>query len=238
VNKLILISIFVFSVGCAQRIKVPINRMISPEAIGGGVDLKYEQLGFSDARLDFSNGETDNPLLMGSVSNRSLYMGFGVSENADFFVKVPQESSSLVGLKVQLAGAPSKARAEGHQLAFTVAVGAERDTFKGQFNIKLKSDVKDYSLIYGYRLNPMVLMYSSFSLGQYSFKGDIDDPNGLLLNDSISYRANNIIGAQGGVELGGDSFALQAEFGVQKLKWSDTPEKTLYFTAIALRTTF
>lgn len=212
--------------------------MISPEVIGVGVDLKYEQIGFSDARLDFSNGNTDNPLLMGAVSNRSLYMGFGVSENTDFFVKVPQESSSLVGVKVQLAGKPSKARTNGSQLAFTVAIGAERDTFKGQFNIKLKSDVKDYSLIYGYRFNPMVLVYSSLSLGQYSFRGDINDPNNLLSSDSISYRANNIIGAQGGIELGGESFAIQAEFGVQKLKWSNTPEKTTYFTGVALRSTF
>jgi hypothetical protein len=38
--------------------------MMTPEVIGTGVDLEYEQIGFSEGKLDFSNSETDNALLI------------------------------------------------------------------------------------------------------------------------------------------------------------------------------
>lgn len=237
--KIICIYIFLLiMVGCAQRVKVPINRFISPEAIGYGVDLEYQQAGFSEGKLDFSDDKTDNALIMGSVSNRALYMGLGLSPTVDVFIKVPQESSSLLGLKVQLIGNPSKARSSGHLLAFTIAMGAERDSFEGQFKIKLKSDVEDYSVIYGYRLNELVLFYSSLSLSNYDFSGTIEDSSGTLDSDSLSYRSNNTLGFQLGTELGGPKFAIKGEFGVQEISWTNTDKKLFYFSGIALRTTF
>lgn len=225
-------------VSCSQRIKVPINRVISPEVIGHGVDLEYEQIGFSEGKLDFSNGETDNALLMGAVSNRALYMALGIAPNTDIFVKVPQESSSLLGLKVQVYGSPSKARSTGSIVAFTIAMGAERDTFEGQFKINLKSDVKDYSIIYGYRSSPLVMFYSSMSLSHYSFEGDIIGASAVLNSDEINYEAQNILGGQLGFELGGESFSIKGEVAAQKIKWTNSEEKLLYFTGLALRTTF
>jgi len=234
-----LFLVFIFTiVGCSQRIKVPINRMMTPEVIGKGVDLEYEQIGFSEGKLDFSNSETDNALLMGTASNRSLYMGFGIADNTDIFIKVPQESSSLLGIKVQVIGTPSKARSVGNQLAFTIAMGSERDTFEGQYNINLKSDVKDYSLIYGYRTHSMTLIYASFSLSHYSFKGNIEGASAVLNSDEVNYNAQNILGGQLGIELGGPSFALKAEISAQKIKWSNTEEQLLYFSGLALRSTF
>jgi hypothetical protein len=235
----LLIFIFIFTIiGCSQRIKVPINRMITPEVIGHGVDLEYDQIGFSEGKLDFSNSETDNPLLMGAVSNRSLYMALGIAPNADIFVKVPQESSSLLGIKVQIIGLPSKQRATGSQLAFTIAMGSERDTFEGQYKINLKSDVKDYSLIYGYRTGTMSLIYASVSVSHYDFEGSIEGASAVLTSDEINYGAKNIMGGQLGLELGGSSFALKAEVSAQKIKWTNTEEKLLYFTGLALRSTF
>jgi len=234
-----IILVFIFSIiGCSQRIKVPINRMMTPEVIGKGIDLEYEQIGFSEGRLDFTNSETDNALLMGGASNRSLYMALGIADNTDIFIKVPQESSSLLGIKVQIIGTPSKVRSVGNQLAFTIAMGSERDTFEGQYNINLKSDVKDYSLIYGYRANELALVYASFSISHYSFEGNIKGASAVLNSDEIDYQAQNVLGGQLGIELGGPSFALKAEISAQKIKWSNTEEQLLYFSGLALRSTF
>ncbi len=214
--------------------------MISPEAIGGGAEIEFQRVGYSEARLDFAGGKTDNALLMGDpVSNRTLYMGLGVSPTVDIFVRVPQESSSLLGVKVQVLGAPSKVRNNTHQLAFTLAIGSERDSFEGTYEIDLKSDVRDYSLIYGFRFTEYALIYSSISVSTYSFEGDITNSGGATLSDdSIDYTASNILGGQLGLELGGDSFALKLELAAQKIKWTNSEEKLLYSSGLSIRATF
>lgn len=223
---------------CAQRIKVPINRMDSPEAIGGGFDLEYKQMGYSQGLLDFSDSSTTNPLEMRSVTNRELYLGGGVSQNVDLFVKVPEESASLLGIKVQVLGTPNKAKAVGHQLAFTLAMGAARDTFDGDYEIMLKSDVTDYSLIHGYRFNEYAMIYEGISLSNFSFEGKIEDDNTGLDSDEFLYDATNILGVHAGAVFGTTNFKFKLEIAAQKVKWSNTPDKTLYSGGYSLTATF
>lgn len=232
----LLILPFLF-VSCSQRIKVPINRMVSPEAIGGGADIEYRQTGLSEGRLDFSNNDTDNPLLMGVVTNRATNLAFGAVENVDFFVTVHQESSSLLGMKIQLVGSDNKKRSEGHKLAATFGMGAERDSYGGEYEISLKSDVTDYALIYGYRTSSVVMFYTGVSLSNYSFQGSISGSTGLN-SDEISYSAQNIIGWNGGMELGSPSFKLKVEFATQNIEWTNTEKKLFYSMGLALTATF
>jgi len=198
--------------------------MMTPESIGGGAELEYQSTGFSNGVLDFSNNSTQNALLMGKVTEEQLYFAVGVSESADLFIKVPKESSSMVGLKIQLIGTPAKAATEGHSLAFTLAMGSERDTFDQVFTIDLKSDVRDYAIIHGYRLSPILLIYDGISISNYSFEGAVKGDSGLA-SDSIEYTAKNIIGAHGGIVLGSHSFKLKLELAMQKIAWSHTEEK-------------
>lgn len=235
--KWFLLLITFFSIGCSQRIKVPINRMVSPEAIGGGADIEYRQTGLSEGRLDFSNSETDNPLLMGVVTNRALNLGFGPVENVDFYVTVHQESSSMLGMRVQLIGTDNKVRGNGHKLAATFGMGAERDSYGAEYEITLKSDVTDYALIYGYRVSSMVMFYSGVSLSNYSFEGNISGASGLSSN-KIDYSAENILGWNAGMELGGSSFKLKVEFATQTIQWTNTDKRLFYSGGLALTSTF
>lgn len=187
--KLFTFVIFLFLFSCAQRIKVPVNRMISPEVIGGGADLEYKQMGFSQGLLDFSGSETDNPLLMSAIKNRELFLGFGISHNADIFLKIPEQSTSMLGIKVQLLGEPSKARAEGHKLSFSLAMGTERDSFEGTYDVQLNADAQDYSLIHGYRFSPMLLVYEGLTFSKYVFEGTIENATSAFDSDKFSYKA-------------------------------------------------
>lgn len=211
--------------------------MVSPETIGGGAEIEYRQNGLSEGRLDFSNSDTDNPLLMGVVTNRGMNMAFGPVENADFFVTVHQESSSLMGVKLQLVGSDNKARSAGHKLAVTLGMGAERDSYGGEYEIKLKSDVKDYAVIYGYRTSDTVLFYSGVSLSNYKFEGTISGAASLN-GDTISYRAENILGWNAGMELGGSGFKLKFEFATQSIQWTNTDKRLFYSMGLALTSTF
>ncbi len=208
-----------------------------PESIGGGADIEFKQSGFSEGLLQFTNNDTDNPLLMSSTNNQTLYMAFGLGSQADLFLQIPEESSSLFGIKIQLIGDNSKASSAGHKLAFTLGMGAERDTFEGAFKIDLKSDVQDYSLIHGYRFNPFFMVYEGVSLSHYSFEGTIEDASSLN-SDLISYEARNILGAHLGIAAGGPSFKFKLEFGVQKIKWTNTEEKQFVYTGYALSASF
>ncbi len=223
---------FIF-IGCAQRIKVPINRMIEPEAIGGGAAAEYRQTGFSRGVLSFENNSTKNPLSMSSVIDKEFYFAIGLNEISDLFVRVPEESSSLVGLKIQLLGAPSKAGVSGHNIAFTIGTGSERDDFDQTFTISLKSDIFDFSLIHGYRFNPYLAVYDGVSISSYRFEGEIDGAVGLD-SDEISYHANNIQGAFIGLVFGSHTFKLKTEYAVQKIKWSNTEEEILHAGSLSL----
>jgi hypothetical protein len=232
-----LLLILIFT-SCAQRIKVPINRTISPEAIGGGFEVEYKKTGFSQGVLQLENGEMDNPLLMSKLQEDELYLGVGVSDNADLFVKIPKESASLVGVKVQLIGDPSKKRSGGHNLAFTLAMGSERDNFDEGLEITLKSDVQDYSIIHGYRLNDTFMVYEGLSFSNFSFSGNIKDAPATFSDDQFTYRAQNILGSHIGIEAGGAAFKVRVEMGFQQIQWSNTERKTFSFLGYSLSSTF
>ena len=198
--------------------------MIEPEVMGGGLAVEYRDMQYSRGVLNFSGNTTTNPLTMSVIKNKEFYMGVGLGKIVDLFVRVPEESSSLVGLKVQLIGAPVKEATAGHSLAFTVGTGSERDEFKQNFTISMKSDVSDFSLIHGYRLNQYVLFYDGFSVSNYTFEGDISGAVGLD-SDEFEYQARNILGLFAGLSLGTHTFKLKFEYALQKIKWTNTDEK-------------
>ncbi len=103
--------------------------MVSPEAIGRGLDVEYKQTGFSEGRLNFEDSKTDNPLDMGTVKDREFYMALGIAPTVDIFYKSPEQTVGLLGLKVQLMGPPSRARALGNKLCFYFRHGSKQRQF-------------------------------------------------------------------------------------------------------------
>ena len=227
------ILLLLILVSCAQRIKVPINRFLSPEAIGGGIQAEYHDTGLSSGILDFSNNSTSNPLALTKVRERAGYLGIGLSNKVDLFVRLHRESSSLLGLKVQIIGDSFKTARLGHSLAFSLAAGNERDTFNSTFKINLRADVTDYSLIHGYRLTPSLLFYDGLSLSNYSFEGGIIG-NTSLDSDNINYDARNTLGAHIGVIYGGQSLNLKLEWAAQKIVWTHTDAALFQHLGFAL----
>jgi hypothetical protein len=231
--KLLLVLVFLFSYGCAQRIKVPINRFISPEAIGGGAEIEYRSMGFSAGVLDFSNNSTTNALEMGVSKDEELYLAAGIAQNVDLFLRFPEESSSMIGMKIQILGEPGKAQATGNKLLFTLGMGSERDEFDDEFKIELKSDLQDYSLVHGYRFSPSAMIYEGISLSHYNFEGRIKGTHSLDSSD-LEYQAKNILGAHIGLILGGPSFKFKLEAAAQKISWTHTEEKTFQYFGMGL----
>ena len=212
--------------------------MISPEAIGRGLDVEYKQSGFSEGRLNFTGSKTDNALDMGTVKNREFYLALGIAPTVDIFYKSPEQSVGLLGLKVQLMGAPSRARSLGNKLSFTFAMGANRDSFKGTYDVKLKSEATEVSVVHGYRFSPWIMVYEGISYSKYQFEGEIQNATSAFDSDEFDYTADGIIGAHAGLELGGHTFKLKLEYAAQKIEWSHTTEETYHSLGAGLVATF
>lgn len=223
---------------CAQRIKVPVNRLVSPEAIGRGAEIEYRQTGLSQGFLDFTGSRTTNALRMNSIAERELYMALGISPNADLFYKVPKQSVALFGIKVQVLGGPSKARQAGHKAAFTIGVGSNSDSFEGTYDIDLEANASEFGFMHGYRFSPWLLVYEGLTYSNYSFAGTIKNATSNFSSDEFDYEAKGILGLHAGVELGGESFKLKFEYGAQRIEWSHTEPKYFQSLGYALAITF
>lgn len=228
--------LIIFSISCAQRIKVPINRMISPEVVGGGLEVQYDQVGFSNGILNLAQGQ-DSPLIMSIVSERALHLGIGVVDKLDIFINIPKESSSRAGIKVQLLGASEKARSSGNKLALLLATGSSTDLYTVDYKINISTSLKDYSLIHGYRFSENLLLYESISLTNYEFNGTISGNNDLNFN-KINYSASSILGVAVGVVFGPPSLKIKGELATQRVEWSHTEAKTSYSLGYSLTATW
>lgn len=223
-GRIFLTLAFLSAFSCAQRLKTPLNRMISPEAIGRGAQLEYRKSGFSEAKLNFADGRTDNPLDMGTISDPEFVLGLGIVEKVDFFYKMSYEATALLGIKFQLVGEAVKAQAVGHKLALTYAMGSDRDDYDGIYKIRLKSSAQDFSVIHGYRFSEYLMLYESLSLSQFSMSGSIENGGGEFSSDSFDYRTGLTLGLHVGLELSLYPMLSRLELGVQKIKWSQTEE--------------
>lgn len=212
--------------------------MVSPEAIGRGAEIEYKKMGYSHGLMDFSNGETDNPLDIGTVTENEFYFALGVSENADLFYKVAEEAPGIFGIKVQVFGTPSKARGEGHKLSFALGIGSNRDEFEGTYDIEIKADASELSVIHGYRLSPMILLYDGITYSKYEFSGSIKNAGTALSSDEFKYTASGILGVHAGAELGGDHFKVKLEYGAQRIKWSHTDPELAHSFGYSLSAAF
>ena len=226
-NFFIKFSILILLCSCAQRMKIPINRFSSPEVIGGGVGVEYQSTGFSVGQLDFSNNDVDNPLVVSTTTEESFHLDLGVVDKMDIFIDVPKQSSSRVGVKIQLLGDPEKAKKEGHQFAFTLATGSAHDEFESGFTIDLKSRMQDYSIIHGYRINEVVAVYEGISLTTFEFDGKIQNP-GSLNGNTIDYKAKDTLGVFAGLTFGTTGIKAKAEFAGQYVRWTNTDPKLVY----------
>jgi hypothetical protein len=209
---------------CAQRLVVPINRLNSPEATGGGGELEMRQFGASEGRLDFSDATPDAPLLMRQSTLKGMGAVIGTLDFLDIYWQMPDKSASLIGVKGQVFGTSERAGGEGHKVSVSFAMGGENDIFEGDYEITTESSTYDLSVIHGYRLSPSVLFYDGISYTKYGFKGDIkarDELNG----EQIDYQANHILGIHGGVIGFSEPFKLKLEYAAQRIEWTNTEVK-------------
>lgn len=209
---------------------------MSPESLDQlGAEMEYRRASFSSGVLDFSNGDTQNDLIMSTVSEEELHIAFGIARIMDLYYDLPKESVARFGGRVQLLGNPKKSGMIEHKVAFTFGMGAEVDKIEDTYTVNVKAKSQDFSVIHGFRFSPSFMMYEGISLTNYSFEGTIEDPVGLS-SDHFLYEAENTLGAHIGVIWGPSYANLKAEFAAQQIAWTDTDEKRFYAISFSFNT--
>lgn len=218
-KKLILLLLGFFSVGCAVNVKMPVNRMISPEAQGefmkGQIDLRW--VGVADIELA-DNKTSATPDINPDISEDGAIgfgAGVGLFERLDFYYHNSDDSPSHYGLKLQLLGEPRSSSGKGnHSLAIGAAYAYLSETESEEETLgsdtgkaKIKASGYEAFLLYGYRPTEKVIGY----LGPFVYEIDAEATVERTSGGSTSVTATpKGEGSQAGVLLG---FQFQSEKG-------------------------
>ncbi|MBL7665648.1 MAG: hypothetical protein JNM93_10995 [Bacteriovoracaceae bacterium] len=235
--KFIILLSILFS-SCSIAVKTPSSRFISPEAKGEFLhtDLGMSYGGYSKGELEPTGaGPVTDPLVMkhsqGVMANGTL----GFTEQVDIYVVLPERTTPQVGFKFQLLGKSEKeATKKNHSLATTIAYGRAKTTdadFLTSSNDKadITNRVLDFSVIYGYRAEENLLLYTGVSYSDYDFDGKFT--SGANSGRIFQYDSKTL-GCHAGLMTSNKKWFTKLEASLQQTDWTHTGKQAYGFGAI------
>lgn len=222
--KKVLFCLAAFSLSsCAVMIKVPLNRLDSPETTGkyGKAHMMAGYQGRNELELTPAAGFTSPSLSRPDAQppgHRLIGNGqLGVGEKLDVSFTLPQ---SRLGVKYQILGQNQmEAEAGNIPLAATTSISyasEKEDTYYGKSSLNLREIIYDVALISGYRVNKDWLIYGGpfvlWNRIRSSYRGN-------SLSASIDEKGTlRSVGANLGAEYTSNQIFLRAEYAGTKTK--------------------
>lgn len=199
---------------------------MTPETNGGMFkgQIELQQANANQLTINTTNGSVDEGVFYQNVVRSGFMYATSFFENFDLFWSHIGGGNSLVGAKFQILGDPKAQKSEGHRLALSAGFGGnEHETDDGAVDFKLEGN--EFGLLYGYRLNEMVLPYVALFKSKYTFSGKIvGGPSNLR---GLEPRLDtNILALNGGLEFTVKSIVAKLEGSYQQLDTTDTKEQT------------
>ena len=226
--KLFDFIILLFLSGCATKYILPGNRFITPETQGSTFrgQMEYQQTGATQLTIDTSSGTVDDGVLYEDVIRSGFLMSNSLFDSFDFVWSHTGGSASMLGGKYQFLGGSRSGNAAGPKASIAILAGGN-DYETDDKTIKFNLGGTEYIALYGHRLNPAVLTYSSFSYATYDFKGTINSSDPVL--DGLTPKLHSrLITLSGGLELTYSPFMTKLEASYQQLQTSDSKDKSSF----------
>lgn len=221
---------------CALDIdyNMPANRFDTPEVsgrfLGGDVSLNYASvhkvtLGevYEDVVFHTGTYSSDEEYIRESKSV-NLAGDLGLTKWLDLFYRAQYDATDIAGLKIQFIGSGRSAKQNGLKAALTLGIGSEnlddddltlknsQDGTTKEINSDLRTKAYDTSLIVGYRVSPILLVYLNNYYTHYKIDGHITANDGTDIHSKgISHNYGSLIGARLG-----ETWYLTAEGGYSK----------------------
>jgi hypothetical protein len=212
--------------GCATRYMVPTNRFITPESQGGVLRGQFELQYTQAHELSMASfwGRTDDGVLYNEVSRTGYMLSTSLFNAFDFIWSHTASSNSMVGGKVQFVGGSRTEKAAGHKLALAALVGANDHVLIDE-SVSFRLEGKEVLLIYGYRINEIVMPYMSLAKSDYNFDATLKSPWPTINGQTPSFKTS-IISANLGTDLSIDAFFGKIELSYQQVDTNNTKELT------------
>jgi hypothetical protein len=227
--KLMLLSMLL-TVGCATKIRVPLNRMISPESVGGAMNPEFEfgQQGQANGKIDTS-ASSPYPIKVSEQRASSYFFGLSFFESLDFTWNHTASAPSLVGVRWQFLGNSLRSAGAGHSMAMTAAFGGNEHEVEGSPKLEFDISAYDVSLIHGYWITPWWQVFESLAYTSYSIEGKLSGTPSGEISDS-----NKQLTAAAGTAVVMAPFKVKTELAYSQLDWSDSKDESFLSWALSL----
>ena len=226
-DKFCLILILFLSTSCATKYLVPGNRFITPETNGGAFKGQFEiqQTSANQLALNIPQSRVEG-VVYGIIPRTGFMYSNSFFESFDLYWSHVASANSLVGGKLQIIGGSKATKSAGHKMSLAAAIGSnEHESDDGAVEFKLGGN--EYLIIYGFRFNETVMVYSSLVRSVYNFNGTYQGSNPALrgLEPKVE-TVSTAINAGGEVSFG--PFVGKLEGTYQELDSSGTKKLTQF----------
>ena len=221
--------LFIIITGCAQRIKTPVNRGISPEAKGEGYSAKIASTTVIESKLQVDESiDLDDELSSKTMRETAFQFNFALARQFEIYTCLVDGVAPILGLKVQFWGLPKSSNSVGHKISLTIAAGNASDSYKDDLEVEIDSKIRDYSVIHGYRFSESILIYESFSISEYRFKGKIKNPIITFTRDRFQFNSSNVQTLALGLIATYGILDFDLEGAYQKYRFNDSDYESVF----------
>lgn len=215
-----------FLTSCATKYIIPGNRFMTPETNGGMFkgQIELQQANANQLTINTTNGSVEDGVFYQNVTRTGFMYATSFFDNFDLFWSHVGGGNSLLGVKFQIIGEPKAQNSVGHRLSLSAGFGGnEHETDDGAVDFKLEGN--EFGLLYGYRINEMVLPYVSLFKSKYTFSGKIvGGPSSLR---GLEPRLDtNILAFNAGFEFTVKAIVAKFEGSYQQLDTTETKKRT------------
>jgi hypothetical protein len=222
--KLLFLLSFVFLSGCATKYIIPSNRFITPETQGDAFHGQVEIQQSVGNQLTIASENGESKVNYGEVQRTGFLLSNSFFDQFDLYWSHLGGANSMLGAKFQFVGAPRVGNGAGHKLAVAAAVGGNEHEPDDK-TIEFELSGKEFLLLYGYRFNEMILVYSNLSYATYKFEGRV--LRGPLVGFEPKLQ-NKVYSGSAGLELSYSAFFGKLEFTYQQLQTTDAKDVGRY----------
>lgn len=232
--RFFMVSFLLVASSCATKFRFPLNRMISPESVGGAFNGEMElgQQGQVEGKVNISEPEP-YPLQLTQRTSMSFFGAMSLIESLDFYWNHTASAPSMAGGRWQAIGGSQQAGGAGHSLAFTAAFGGNEHEIEGATDVEFEIAATDFSVIHGYWFTPSWQIFETLAYTNYTVTGKLSGSASGEIDD----KAKQVTAAVGTALIFRPG-KLKLEAAYSKLDWSTSEDDSYISYALSLGLNF
>lgn len=228
IRSLVGLQILLMATGCATKLRTPLNRMISPESVGGAMNPEFELSSQvqQEGKVDI-NASEPFPLKFSDQRAMGYYGALSLAESVDVFWNHTASAPSIVGLKWQFIGGSLRQAGAGNSMAITAGFGGNEHEIDDSPKVEFESSGTDFSLIHGYWFTPNLQVFETLALSKYTFEGKVAGRGDFK-------DEGTMMTAAGGAAFVLRPYRLKVEVAYTQADWSESGKENYLSWAFGL----